>query len=579
MSKTQVCDECLCTLPHHVMYSRTHCIPCAKELGIFNQPSNVESVARMEMENARIHEEVTTETKAEFNKREEVKRELAERELARRRLLPFIKRNNPTYKAGWVHADICQRLERFAEAVERGESPRLMITMPPRHGKSEIGSKTFPSWYLGRNPDHEVILSSYSGDLAEDFSRKCRDLIATEKYSSMFKTRLSPDTKSVQKWMTTKGGGFTAAGVGGPITGRGAHVGIIDDPVKNREEAESEVTRQKVKDWYSSAFYTRLAPGGGILIIQTRWHDDDLAGWLLNTFEEAKKEAEANGVEVDEDVDQWDLVEYPAIAIEDEKYRKAGEALHPERYPIKALRRIKRAMIPRDWEALYQQRPVSDDGDYFVKEMMRYYSLKDRPDFSDMRIYAAADLAISTKQSGDYTVIVVVGIDRDQNIWVIDVIRGRWNSLGIIDRLFEVQTKYDPELFGIETGQIELTLEPFIQKAEEERKIRLRYEKLKTRGSDKGTRARPIQGRMEQHKVFFPTMDSVPWMSAVFNELMKFPLGKNDDIVDALAWIGQMIMLFGIRNLKKEPPKKSFRDKLRKYGGGSGKRHKSGMAA
>ncbi|MCL1142971.1 phage terminase large subunit [Shewanella gaetbuli] len=503
---------------------------------------------------------------------------MAERALVRRRLLPFIKRHNRDYMAGWVHADICMRLEKFSQDVVEGKSPRLMITMPPRHGKSEIGSKTFPSWHLGRHAEHEIIVSSYSGDLAEDFSRKCRDLIEEDKFKAAFKTRLDPATKSVKKWATTKGGGFTAAGVGGPVTGRGAHIGIIDDPVKNREEAESETTRQKIKDWYSSTFYTRLAPGGGILIIQTRWHEDDLSGWLLSVLADAEREAAEAGVDLAADVDKWDLVEYPAIAIEDEKYRRAGEALHPDRYPIEALMRIKRTLIPRDWEALYQQRPVSEDGDYFTQDMMRYYHPKDRPPLSELRIYAAADLAISTKQTSDFSVIVIVGVDRDENIWVLDMKRGRWNSLAIIDNLFETQIKYKPEIFGIETGQIELTLEPFIQKAEQERKVRLRYQKLPTRGKDKGTRARPIQGRMEQGKVFFPTIESTPWMSALFNELMKFPLGRNDDIVDALAWIGQMLMMFGIKRAPKAPRKKSFLDKVRKFGGGKG-RHKSSMAA
>ena len=349
----------------------------------------------------------------------------------------------------------------------------------------------------------------------------------------MFKTRLARDSKSVERWNTSEQGAFTAAGVGGPITGRGCSLGIIDDPVKNREEAESETTRQTVKDWYSSAFYTRLAPGGGILVIQTRWHDDDLSGWLLHTLAEAEKEAAANGEELDPSVDKWELVEYPAIAVEDEKYRKKGEALHPERYPIEALKKIKFNMIPRDWEALYQQRPVSEDGDFFTKDMFRYYIPKDRPPLDEMRIYASGDLAISTKQTADYSVFAVIGVDRKQNIWVIDIVRGRWNSLGIIDRMFEIQQTYNPELFGIETGQIELTLEPFIQKAEQERGVSLRYHKLKTRGADKGTRARPIQGRMEQGRVYFPTVESTPWMGTVQNELLKFPLGKNDDIVDA----------------------------------------------
>jgi predicted phage terminase large subunit-like protein len=548
---------------------------CAKDLDLFVQPDNRQKVSNIEKEQERVAEE----NEEAFNKQAEAKKELAERALSRRRLLPFIKRVNPDYIPGWVHADICERLERFAIAIENGESPRLMITMPPRHGKSEIGSKTFPSWYLGRNPKHEVMVCSYSGDLAKDFSRKCRDLLENPKYQSMFKTRLSKDSKSVERWNTSAQGAFTAAGVGGPITGRGCSLGIIDDPVKNREEAESETTRQNVKDWYSSAFYTRLAPGGGILVIQTRWHDDDLSGWLLNTLDEAKKEAVEAGSPLDPSVDNWELVEYPAIATHDEKYRLKGDALHADRYPIEALNKIKRNMIPRDWEALYQQKPVSDDGDYFTKSMFKYYKPGDSPPLNEMRIYAAADLAISTKQTADYTVFTVVGIDREQNIWIIDVIRGRWNALGLIDRLFGIQEKYNPELFGIETGQIELTLEPFIMKAEQERGLSLRYEKLRTRGVDKGTRARPIQGRMEQGKVYFPTVESVPWMSSLQNELLKFPLGKNDDQVDSLSWIGQMIMLFGIRNEKKVKPKKSWKDKLKQYGGGNNGKHKSGMAA
>lgn len=560
--KPGFCDECLRVIPHHSLYRPGLCILCAKETGEFTRQGNVEEYERFEMERRRVAEE--NEAQIEFDKAQEAKKEMAARELCRRKLLPFIKRSNPDYMPGWVHADICARLEAFAQAVERGESPRLMITMPPRHGKSEIGSKTFPTWYLGRNPKHEIIITSYSGDLAEDFSRKCRALMESDGFTTVFDTRLSDDSTSVKKWATAQGGGFTAAGVGGPITGRGAHIGIVDDPVKNREEAESDVTRQKVKDWYSSTFYTRLAPGGGILIIQTRWHDDDLAGWLLNTFNEAKAEAEANGTPIPDDVDQWEVVEYPAIAIDDEKFRKKGEALHPQRYPLEALLRIKRAMLPRDWEALYQQRPVSADGDYFKAEMFRYYKPGEAPPLNELRMFAACDLAVSTKQTADYTVIAVVGVDRQGNIWVIDIIRGRWNSLGIIERLFEVRLKYNPEIIGIETGQIELTLEPFILKAVEERGIPLPYEKLKTRGMDKGTRARSIQGRMEQGRVYFPTVESTPWMGAVKNEMLKFPLAANDDIVDALAWIGHMLLWLTGLSPEKVEKKPSFLDKYRK---------------
>ena len=443
-------------------------------------------------------------------------------------------------------------------------------TLLPTHN-SEIGSKTFPGWFLGRNPKHEVIACSYSGDLAKDFSRKVRDLMETEKFQSVFPTRLARDSKSVERWNTSAGGGFVAAGVAGPITGRGAHLGIIDDPVKDREEAESETTRQKIKDWYSSTFYTRLAPGGGVLIIQTRWHEDDLSGWLLEVMQEAEKEMAATG-EWPVDADRWEVVRYPAIATHDEPYRQQGEALHESRYPLAALNKIKRAMLPRDWEALYQQNPVSQDGDYFTKGMIRYYDTT--PPIGEMRIYAAGDLAIGQTEANDYTVFGVIGIDRQQNMYLLDLHRGRWNAMGLIDKMFEIQRRWEPEIFGMETGHIDMTLEPFLLKRMEETGIRIGYEKLRTRGKDKQTRARPIQGRMEQGKVFFPR--GAIWTETLVSELLSFPMGKHDDQVDCLAWLGQMLLEFGIVN-QKVVKQKSFRDKLARMARGSSS--KSAMSA
>lgn len=570
------CGYCETVKPHYQMYEHDVCIVCARSEGII---APVESAAvqveRVEKEKVRIE----SENSQPFNKSVVSKQVLAERELCRRKLLPFITHMNPDYEPGWVHADICERLERFVQDIVDRKSPRLMLFLPPRAGKSEIGSKMLPAWFLGRFPNLETIISSYSGDLASGFSRAVRNIFASEKFKPLFATsRLSPDSKAADKWATTRGGGMNAVGVSGSLSGKGGSLLICDDPHKDRNEAESETARQTVKDWYSSTFYTRRAPGAGILVIQTRWHEDDMSGWLLSEQQEKERMWREEGGS--EYFDKWEVVKYPAIAEQDETYRKQGEALHPERFPIQELEMTKSALIPRDWQALYQQEPVSDDGDYFTKNMFTFYKPTDKPLDSEMRIYAAADLAISTKQSADYTVIAVVGIDRQQNIWLLNIYRGRYNALGIIDRLFEVQERYNPELFGIETGQIELTLEPFIQKAEQERGISLRYEKLKTRGNDKTSRARPIQGRMEQGKVFFPTVESTPWMPTLQNEMLKFPLGVHDDQVDALAWIGQMIMLFGIKNQKREKPKKSFRDSLYKYGGGlHGKKHKSGMAS
>ncbi|HHE3643429.1 TPA: phage terminase large subunit [Pasteurella multocida] len=756
------------------------------------------------------------------------------------------------------------------------KSPRLMLLLPPRSGKSEIASKTFPAWHLGHHPSHDIIGSSYSAALAIDFSRKVRGLVQDERYHNIFPTRMDETSQSAERWNTAQGGGYVAAGVQGPITGRGAHCfpagtkvlmadgttkniegvrigdivasydvvrktytvnkviarqekyasrftelrttshkstratanhkfyspslggwfradvlkagdeivcapskdtlctlqhiygktdlrdneidktwarsdamltsvqrgtsksgvryevcdlrstsetqqqvlfesvhteqedagrqelrsvrstvltcqqqcntlfggvceqsslrkndgrqelelqkrttaqgellqsetasegkgqlpvrsmwiqgkatrtpqgreqiqrldgqpsdsvrklphdssqvsndtistvvttdtnhpelvfdiqventacffadgllahncAIIDDPVKDREAAESEINRQAVKDWYSSTLYTRLAPGGGILVIQTRWHEDDLSGWLLSCMKEAEQELAETG-EWPEDADRWEVVKYPAIATHDEEYRKAGEALHPERYDIKALNKIKRTLIPRDWEALYQQNPVSADGDYFKKEHFRLYDTA--PDISTLRVYAAWDLAIGKKDSNDFTCGVVVGIDRSNDIWVLHRYYGRWSADELIQKFFECQDTWSPALQGIEHGQIEMTLEPFILKEMNEKKKKFSYIKLKTRGNDKMTRARPIQGRMEQGRVHFPRQ--APWFQEMQNEMLAFPAGKHDDQVDALAWIGQMILMLAPEREKRPPAKLGWRDRLRK---------------
>lgn len=194
---------------------------------------------------------------------------LAQRVLARRRLLQFTQMTHPSYSAGWVHDDICRRLERFSQMVTAGQSPRLMLLMPPRHGKSELASIRFPAWHLGHNPTHELINVGYNLELPMKFSRKVREVMREPHYKAIFPdSQLDPDSQSVEAWNTTKGGGFTAAGVGGGITGKGAHILIIDDPIKNQEEADSILVRDKLWDWYQSTAYTRLAPGGGVLVIE-----------------------------------------------------------------------------------------------------------------------------------------------------------------------------------------------------------------------------------------------------------------------------------------------------------------------
>jgi predicted phage terminase large subunit-like protein len=377
------------------------------------------------------------------------------------------------------------------------------------------------------------------------FSRRVRQLLRESTYKTAFKTRLDPDSQSAEAWLTTAGGGYVAAGVGGGITGKGAHVLVIDDPVKNREDAESQNNRSANWDWYTSTAYTRLAPGGGVLVILTRWHDDDLAGRLLKATTQGG--------------DEWEVVKYPAIAEEDEEFRKRDEALHPERYDTVSLKRIMRAIGPRDWSALYQQNPVADDGEYFTREMIKYFDPSE-VDQGAMRYYCAWDLAIGKRDRNDYSVGMVVGVNEYDQLYVMDVVRGRFDGFEIVERILDLYEKWKPSIIGIEKGHIEMALGPFLEKRVRERGLYEAYFKdLKTGRRDKEARARAIQGRMQQGMVFMPRDEN--FTGPLIAELLRFPNGVHDDQVDALAWLGLMMTEFAAYKapVVHEP---SWRDRL-----------------
>ena len=486
------------------------------------------------------------------------------RELARRNLIRFVEHFNSRYKSGWVHYEICRALEQFSQDVVDEKNPRLILTVPPRHGKSEIASRRFAAWHLGHNPHHEFIQCSYSGALAFSFSRATRQVMRDPEYEHLFpNARLSPDTQSVENWLTTEGGGFLAAGVGGPITGRGAHCLVIDDPVKNQEEADSETSRETVWEWYQTTAYTRLAPGGGVLVIQTRWHFDDLSGRLID-------EQKRGG-------DVFKVINFPALAVEDEPFRNAGDALHPERYDVSALKRIQRTLGPRPWSALYQQEPMSEDGAYFSKETIRMYRDDERPSLDELNLYAAFDPAIGLKEMNDFTAGFLGGIDENGVLWIIDRVKKRMDAHDIAHQLCDWHEQYQPSAMGVEDGMILQTLGPLIDQVCRERGIvgfgADLIEPLKVRKQDKVARARTLQGFIRQGLVRFP--QNAPWMTGTLNEMLQFPFGKHDDQVDALAWLALMVedmVKFKVLAPKKTK-KKSWKDRLDQYVSGGNSKH------
>ena len=466
---------------------------------------------------------------------------LARREMSRRRFLPFVFEFRPGYQAGWVHKDICRRLEKFSKDVAAKLSPRLMLFMPPRSGKSELVSRCFPAWHLGHYPTDEIIACSYAASLANSFSRKVREILRDPSYRTIFpSTALDKSSQAVEQWMTSKGGGYVAAGVGGPIVGKGANVLIIDDPTKGRTEAQSDVVKEAVKDWYTGSAYTRLAPGGGILVVMQRWAEDDLAGWLESEDKQTQNE-------------NWDIIRYPAIAIEDEEFRFKGAALHPERYDLKALQRIRVTIGERDFAALYQQNPIPDEGDYFKKPHFRYYVPQDLPNINELRLFCTFDLAIGEKEQNDYTAGVVAGVDNAANIYVLRVYHEKIDALKIAELLFDIWDDWKPEVIGLEKGHIEGTMAPFLAKMAEERRVFPFFDPLPVGRKDKVARAQAIRGWMAHGKVYWNRMD--PMQNEAIEELLKFPNGKHDDRVDMMAHLGQMLQdMFGAGE-DKEPVK------------------------
>ena len=426
------------------------------------------------------------------------------------------------------HILLCEALEK----VESGELMRLAISIPPQHGKSEIASRGFPSWYMGRNQHKNLMLGTYNQDFANDFGGEIREYMTSGQYKQVFPNAgFRKGSKAKDNMITVEKGKMTFIGRGSSGTGKPADLFIIDDPLKNAAEAESPTIRKELWEWFTKVAYTRCHALTPIVVIHTRWHEDDLIGRLCDP----------DHPDHDPEIaDDWTYINIPAL-FESEKDmkiakalgRKMGESLWPSRFTVKHLETAKK-LNPRGFSALYQGRPAPEDGDYFKKEYIQEYTPEMLP--KKLTKYAASDHALTTKEENDSNVLGCVGVDEFDNIWVLpDVVIAKMETDALVEEMIIQMRRHKPHLWWAENEHIQKAIGPFLRKRMIEEKVYCTIDP-KTPSKDIKTRARSIQGRMSMKKVFFPKF--APWWQEAKNEMLKFPNATHDDFVSFIAYIG-----------------------------------------
>ncbi|HKY21288.1 MAG TPA: terminase family protein [Vicinamibacterales bacterium] len=397
------------------------------------------------------------------------------------------------------------------ERLARGEIRRLMVLMPPGSAKSTYVSVLFPPWLLAQNPQASIIAASHTAELAERFGRKVRNII--QEHAPTLGYGIRVDSAAAGRWDTDAGGEYFAAGVMGPITGRRADLAVIDDPVKSRQDADSEVIRDRTWEWWRNDLFTRLKPDARVVLVMTRWHEDDLGGRLLADMESGGP--------------KWEVLKLPMEAESNDPLgRKVGEPLWPEWFNDEMRAEAKRDQ--RTWSALYQQRPAPDEGTFFQKAWFR--SWVDKP--KGLNVYGSSDYAV-TDGDGDWTVHRVWGVSPDGDLYRLAGWRGQTTSDVWIEQLLDLIKAHKPLCWFGEAGVIAKAVEPAIKRRMRERSVFCRMEWLPSI-HDKPTRARGFQARAASSRVWFE-------QGADLTEFLQFPAGKHDDEVDTASLIGRAL--------------------------------------
>lgn len=448
-------------------------------------------------------------------------------EFRRRDFYRFVQQTFPNFTDGWVYEDLCSRLKQFMQDVREQKAPRLIVNLPPRMGKSQITTVRFALFCLLNNPSWEVIVGSYGQSLSNKFSKFARGLLQGHPYVRTLwpHVKLAGAHAAVEEWRVvadnvqsfTGGGTYRAVGRGSAITGSGAHCLILDDTLKDFAEADSEDIREGLWDWYTSTARTRLSPGGGIVIVQTRWHPDDLIGRL---------EAHQRN---DPKADQWVKIEYRAIAEEDEPNRKMGESLLPDRWSAEEFERTMRSMAPRWWSALYQQNPVARGGNLFKGvHFNRYLAAPDLDSFEQLIQVWDLRFGKSQKKTSSYVVGWLMG-RIGSCFYVLAEERGRWSYAESRDAIRRMTDTYPQAI----TKVIENKANGEAIQSDLETEI-IGMVAYNPRG-DKYQRAEHILPVAIAGNIYMPDDEICSWASGAMGELEAFPRGADDDRVDCLT--------------------------------------------
>jgi predicted phage terminase large subunit-like protein len=424
----------------------------------------------------------------------------------------FVRLLFPEYDQQPFHRVIVEKLE----AVERGEIKRLMLNMPPRRGKSIHSSQYFPAWYLGRNPAKSVIGACHTVGLANEFSRKVRRIVVDP--LNPFGLRVMGDEGAVVQWGVEGGGSYLAAGVGTGIAGRGAHLLLLDDPIKSREQALSKVYRERVWDWYLFDARSRLAADGAVILTMTRWHTDDLAGRLL-------RDMEAGG-------DEWEVLSFPEVAeagLPDSLGRDPGEVLWPARFPLEATRSVRETQ-PAVWFPLYQQTPTAADGTQFTIDMFDdrcRFKFDELPVFE--RVCQFVDSAFKDDVSADFSVIATWGATENE-LWLLDIWRKRVQYPDLLTAIKDQYAKWqawDAEVFIENKASGQSAIQSL------RRSTLIPVQEYEPGQQNKVSRAQDGSRFFRAGRIRIPVQ--AEWVAEWVAEHLRFPAGDNDDQVDTTS--------------------------------------------